>query len=45
MVISYNKLWELLTNKKMSKTDLRKTIGVLTNTIKKTNKYEEQIKP
>ena len=28
MAISYNKLWKLLGDKKMSKTDLRKAAGI-----------------
>lgn len=41
MAVSYNKLWKLLVDKKMSKADLRKAIGVSPNTITKMNKDEE----
>ena len=33
MAISYNKLWKLLVDKKMSKADLRKAAGIAPNTI------------
>lgn len=33
MVISYNKLWKLLVDKKMSKADLRKAAGLAPNTM------------
>ena len=39
MAVSYNKLWKLLVDKKMSKADLRKATGVSPNT--KMNKDEE----
>ena len=32
MAISYNKLWKLLVDKKMSKADLRKAAGIAPNT-------------
>ena len=41
MVISYNKLWKLLIDRKMSKADLRKAIGVAPNTMTKLNRDEE----
>lgn len=41
MAVSYNKLWKLLIDKKMSKSDLRKATGVSPNTITKMNKDEE----
>lgn len=41
MAVSYNKLWKLLVDKKMSKADLRKAIGVSPNTITKMNKDED----
>jgi len=41
MAISYNKLWKLLVDKKMSKADLRKETGVSPNTITKMNKDDE----
>ena len=40
MSISYNKLWHLLVDKKMSKTELRKAAGVSTNVIAKLGKNE-----
>ena len=33
MAISYNKLWKLLIDKHMTKTDLRKKAGLTTNVI------------
>ena len=39
--ISYNKLWKLLVDKKMSKCDLRKAIGVAPNTLTKLRRDEE----
>ncbi len=33
MAISYNKLWKLLIDKNMTKTDLRKRAGLTTNVI------------
>ena len=33
MAISYNKLWKLLVDKKMSKADLRKAAGIAPNTM------------
>lgn len=41
MVISYNTLWKLLIDRKMSKADLRKAIGVAPNTMTKLNRDEE----
>ena len=35
MAISYNKLWKLLVDKKMSKADLRKAADVAPNTMTK----------
>ncbi|MBX8935417.1 helix-turn-helix transcriptional regulator [Enterococcus gilvus] len=35
MAVSYNKLWKLLIDKKMSKADLRKAIGIAPNTMTK----------
>ncbi|HOJ83470.1 MAG TPA: helix-turn-helix transcriptional regulator [Bacillota bacterium] len=35
MAVSYNKLWKLLVDKKMSKADLRKAAGVSPNTMTK----------
>ncbi len=41
MSISYNKLWKLLIDKKMSKAVLRKTTGISPNTMTKLNREEE----
>ena len=41
MTISYNKLWKLLIDKKMSKADLRKTAGFSPNTLTKLRRDEE----
>lgn len=40
MSISYNKLWKLLIDKDMTKTELRKKAGVTTNVIAKMGKHE-----
>ena len=41
MAISYNKLWKLLVDKKMSKADLRKAAGVAPNTMTRLRRDEE----
>ena len=41
MVVSYNKLWKLLVDKKMSKADLRKAAGIAPNTMTKLRRDEE----
>ena len=41
MAISYNKLWKLLVDKKMSKADLRKAAGIAPNTMTRLRQYEE----
>lgn len=41
MAISYNKLWKLLIDRKMSKADLRRAAGLTPNTLKKLNRDEE----
>lgn len=41
MAISYNKLWKLLVDKKMSKADLRRAAGVAPNTMTKLRRDEE----
>ena len=41
MVISYNKLWKLLIDRKMSKADLRRATGIAPNTMTKMNRDEE----
>ncbi|HBP37657.1 MAG TPA: Cro/Cl family transcriptional regulator [Clostridiales bacterium] len=40
MAISYNRLWKLLIDKNIKKTDLRKLAGVSTNVIAKLGKNE-----
>ena len=40
MATSYNKLWKLLVDKKMSKADLRKASGVSPNTMTKLRREE-----
>ena len=41
MTISYNKLWNLLVDKKMSKAELRKKAGVAPNTMTRLRRDEE----
>ena len=41
MAISYNKLWKLLIDKKMSKADLRKVAGIAPNTMTRLRRDEE----
>lgn len=41
MRISYNKLWKLLIDKKMSKADLRKAAGIAPNTMTRLRRDEE----
>lgn len=41
MAISYNKLWKLLIDKKMSKADLRRAAGIAPNTMTKLRRDEE----
>ena len=41
MRISYDKLWKLLIDKKMSKADLRKAVEMSPNTLTKMRKDEE----
>ena len=40
MAVSYNKLWKLLVDKKMSKADLRKAAGIAPNTMTKMRRDE-----
>ena len=40
MKVSYNKLWKLLVDKKMSKADLRKSAEIAPNTLTKMRKEE-----
>ena len=41
MAVSYNKLWKLLIDKKMSKADLRRAAKVAPNTMTKLSRDEE----
>ena len=41
MDISYNKLWKLLVDRKMSKADLRKAAGIVPNTMTRLRRDEE----
>ena len=41
MAISYNKLWKLLVDKKMSKADLRKVAGIAPNTMTRLRRDQE----
>ena len=41
MTVSYNKLWKLLVDKKMSKADLRKAAGIAPNTMTRLRRDEE----
>jgi len=41
MAISYNKLWKLLVDRKMSKADLRKAAGIAPNTMTKLRRDQE----
>lgn len=41
MAISYNKLWKLLVDRKMSKADLRKKAGIAPNTMTRLRRDEE----
>ena len=41
MAISYNKLWKLLVDKKMSKADLRRAANIAPNTMTKLRRDEE----
>lgn len=41
MSVSYNKLWKLLIDRKMSKAELRKQAGIAPNTLTKLNRDEE----
>ena len=41
LAISYNKLWKLLIDRKMSKADLRRAAGIAPNTMTKLNRDEE----
>lgn len=41
MAVSYNKLWKLLVDKKISKADLRKAAGLAPNTMTKLRRDEQ----
>ena len=41
MTISYNRLWKLLVDRKMSKADLRKVAGIAPNTMTKLRRDQE----
>ena len=41
MTVSYNKLWKLLIDKRMSKAELRRATGISPNTMTKMNQDEE----
>ena len=41
MVISYNKLWKLIIDRKMNKSELRKLTGIGTNTLAKLSKDQQ----
>lgn len=40
MVVSYNRLWKLLIDKGMTKTEMRKTAGISTNVLAKMGRNE-----
>ena len=41
MTISYNKLWKLLIDRKISSSELRKEVGIAPNTMTRLRKDEE----
>lgn len=41
MAVSYNKLWKLLIDRKMSRADLRRAANIAPNTMTKLNRDEE----
>lgn len=41
MAVSYNRLWKLLVDNKMSKADLRKAAGIAPNTMTRMRKDQE----
>ena len=41
MALSYNRMWKLLVDKKMSKADLRKAAGIAPNTMTRLRRDEE----
>ena len=40
-MVSYNRLWKILVDKKMSKADLRKAAGIAPNTMTKLRRDQE----
>ena len=40
MMVSYNRLWKLLIDKSMTKTDMRKMVGICTGVLAKMGKNE-----
>lgn len=40
-MVSYNRLWKLLVDRKMSKADLRKAVGLAPNTMTKLRRGQE----
>lgn len=45
MIVSYNKLWKLLIDRKMSQADLRKSTGIAPNTLTRLRRDEEVTLP
>ena len=41
MTFSYNKLWKLMIDRKMNKSDLRELVGIGTNTLAKLSKDQQ----
>lgn len=41
MAVSYNRLWKLLIDKRISQTDMRKAAGIAPNTLTKMKKDED----
>lgn len=41
MILSYNKLWKLLIDRKMSQADLRRAAGIAPNTLTRLRRDEE----
>ena len=41
MNVSYNKLWKLMIDRKMNKSDLRELVGIGTNTLAKLSKDQQ----
>ena len=45
MAVSYNKLWKLLIDKKMNKTELRDKVGMSSSTLAKLSKDQKVAMP